>query len=384
MEKLIYRDRRGTQAKKWNQLSATFSRNDLVGLWVADMDFACAGCVREALIEKADFGALGYELTPDSYYDAFIRWERERHGYEVKREWLRYSPGVVAGFNWLISLLAKEGDGVLIQPPVYFPFANAIANQGCRKITNELINRNGVYGIDIDDFEYKLKTQNVKVFLLCSPHNPAGRVWKRDELEAMLRLCRQYNISVIADEIHHDFEMPGHKHVPAASIFDDGSVTTLTAPTKTFNMAGLKESIVIIPDEKLRQRYDAMAKKLNVIQGNTFGITAARAAYESGAPWLESVISAVWENYNMLKDRLDKNLPKAVLSPLEGTYLAWIDLSAYVDAENIADRIENECGLAMDYGTWFGGDAGCHVRLNLATSRENIILAADRLQRLAQ
>ena len=267
---------------------------------------------------------------------------------------------------------------------MYFPFANAIANQGCRKITNELINKNGVYGIDIDDFEYKLKTQNVKVFLLCSPHNPAGRVWKRDELEAMLRLCRQYNVSVIADEIHHDFEMPGHKHVPAASIFDDGSVTTLTAPTKTFNMAGLKESIVIIPDEKLRQRYDAMAKKLNVIQGNTFGITAARAAYESGAPWLESVISAVWENYNMLKDRLDKNLPKAVLSPLEGTYLAWIDLSAYVDAENIADRIENECGLAMDYGTWFGGDAGCHVRLNLATSRENIILAADRLQRLAQ
>ena len=136
MEKLIYRDRRGTQAKKWNQLSATFSRNDLVGLWVADMDFACAGCVREALIEKADFGALGYELTPDSYYDAFIRWERERHGYEVKREWLRYSPGVVAGFNWLISLLAKEGDGVLIQPPVYFPFANAIANQGCRNVTN--------------------------------------------------------------------------------------------------------------------------------------------------------------------------------------------------------------------------------------------------------
>ena len=384
MEKLIYRDRRGTQAKKWNQLSATFSRNDLVGLWVADMDFACAGCVREALIEKADFGALGYELTPDSYYDAFIRWERERHGYEVKREWLRYSPGVVAGLNWLISLLVKEGDGVLIQPPVYFPFANAIANQGCRKVTNELINKNGVYGIDIDDFEYKLKTQNVKVFLLCSPHNPAGRVWKRDELEAMLRLCRQYNVSVIADEIHHDFEMPGHKHVPAASIFDDGSVTTLTAPTKTFNMAGLKESIVIIPDEKLRQRYDAMAKKHNVMQGNTFGITAARAAYESGAPWLESVISAVWENYNMLKDRLDKNLPKAVLSPLEGTYLAWIDLSAYVDAENIADRIENERGLAMDYGTWFGGNAGCHVRLNLATSRENIILAADRLQRLAQ
>lgn len=383
MEKLIYRDRRGTQAKKWNYLSQTFSKDDLIGLWVADMDFACASCIRQALIEKADFGALGYELMPDGYYDAFISWEREHHGYEVKREWLRYSPGVVAGFNWLISLIAEKGDGVLIQPPVYFPFANAIANQGCLKVTNELISKNGFYSIDFDDFERKLKHENVTVFLLCSPHNPVGRIWQRNELETMLDLCKKYGVHVIADEIHHDFEMPGHKHIPAASIFNDANVTTLTAPTKTFNIAGLKESIVIIPDERLRKSYDTFAKKLNVMQGNTFGIAAAKVAYESGSDWLESVISAVWENYWLLKDLLSKKLPKAVLSPLEGTYLAWIDLSDYVKPENIAAVLENQCGLAMDYGTWFGGDAACHVRLNLATSKENILLAADRLQSLA-
>ena len=180
MEELIYRDRRGTNASKWNRLSPRFTREDLLGLWVADMDFAAPACVREALHKQVDFGVFGYDVTPDAYYEAFLHWEKTYHGYEPQRAWLRYSPGVVAGFNWLIQLLTKPGDGVLVQTPVYYPFLSAATDNGCRLVENELVNTAGVYTVDLADFERKLTEEHVKVFLLCSPHNPVGRVWRRE------------------------------------------------------------------------------------------------------------------------------------------------------------------------------------------------------------
>ena len=380
MEELIYRDRRGTDCSKWNGLGKKFTRDDLMGLWVADMDFAAAQCVRDTLREKVEFGVFGYDVVPESYYQAFINWEKTYHSYEVKRRWLRYSPGVVAAFNWFVQMLTQPGDAVLIQTPVYYPFMSAATDNGCRLVKNELVNTNGVYTIDFADFERKIVEERVKIFLLCSPHNPVGRVWRREELKQMLELCHAHGVHVIADEIHHDFTFDGHCHIPAATVGDyDDMLVTLTAPSKTFNLAGLKNSVIIIPDEQLRRSYDVYTGKLHTANGNSFGVAAAEAAYTGGRPWLESVLKTVWENYTILRDELLTKKPDIVLSPLEGTYLAWLDLGAYVSPEDMEQVVEGRCGLAMDYGSWFGGNAPCHVRMNLATRPENIRLAAQRL-----
>ena len=380
MEELIYRDRRGTNASKWNRLSPRFTREDLLGLWVADMDFAAPACVREALHKQVDFGVFGYDVTPDAYYEAFLHWEKTYHGYEPQRAWLRYSPGVVAGFNWLIQLLTKPGDGVLVQTPVYYPFLSAATDNGCRLVENELVNTAGVYTVDLADFERKLTEEHVKVFLLCSPHNPVGRVWRREELAAMLELCRVHGVYVISDEIHHDFTHGGHKHIPAATVGEyDDMLVTLTAPSKTFNLAGLKNSVVIIPDEKLRKAWDSYTGKLHTATGGSFGVIAAQAAWEGGRPWLEQVLQTVEGNYELLRTELVPRKPELILSPLEGTYLAWLDLGAYVKPQEMAAAVEGRCGLAVDYGAWLGGHAPCHIRINLATRPENIRQAIQSL-----
>ena len=380
MEELIYRDRRGTNASKWNRLSPRFTREDLLGLWVADMDFAAPACVREALHKQVDFGVFGYDVTPDAYYEAFLHWEKTYHGYEPQRAWLRYSPGVVAGFNWLIQLLTKPGDGVLVQTPVYYPFLSAATDNGCRLVENELVNTAGVYTVDLADFERKLTEEHVKVFLLCSPHNPVGRVWRREELAAMLELCRVHGVYVISDEIHHDFTHGGHKHIPAATVGEyDDMLVTLTAPSKTFNLAGLKNSVVIIPDEKLRKAWDSYTGKLHTATGGSFGVIAAQAAWEGGRPWLEQVLQTVEGNYELLRTELVPRKPELIRSPLEGTYLAWLDLGAYVKPQEMAAAVEGRCGLAVDYGAWFGGHAPCHIRINLATRPENIRQAIQSL-----
>ena len=380
MEELIYRDRRGTNASKWNRLSPRFTREDLLGLWVADMDFAAPACVREALHKQVDFGVFGYDVTPDAYYEAFLHWEKTYHGYEPQRAWLRYSPGVVAGFNWLIQLLTKPGDGVLVQTPVYYPFLSAATDNGCRLVENELVNTAGVYTVDLADFERKLTEEHVKVFLLCSPHNPVGRVWRREELAAMLKLCRVHGVYVISDEIHHDFTHGGHKHIPAATVGEyDDMLVTLTAPSKTFNLAGLKNSVVIIPDEKLRKAWDSYTGKLHTATGGSFGVIAAQAAWEGERPWLEQVLQTVEGNYELLRTELVPRKPELILSPLEGTYLAWLDLGAYVKPQEMAAAVEGRCGLAVDYGAWFGGHAPCHIRINLATRPENIRQAIQSL-----
>ncbi|MCD8370156.1 MAG: PatB family C-S lyase, partial [Clostridiales bacterium] len=298
MEELIYRDRRGTRCSKWNELGRKFSRDDLMGLWVADMDFATAACVREALRRQVDFGVFGYDIPSEGYYRAFMNWEKTSHGYEVQREWLRYSPGVVAAFNWFVQLLTQPGDAVLIQTPVYYPFMFAATDHGRKLIKNELRNTDGVYSVDFEDFERKIVEEQVKIFLLCSPHNPVGRVWQMEELRQMLDICRAHGVYVIADEIHHDFIHGENRHIPAATVgvYDD-MLVTLTSPSKTFNLAGLKNSVIIIPAPRLRCAYDDYTKKLHVDTGNSVGFVAAEAAYDGGRPWLESVLQPVWGKY---------------------------------------------------------------------------------------
>ena len=382
-EPLIFRDRRGTNAMKWNHLDKIgFRGENLLGMWVADMDFAAPASVREALRQAADFGVFGYDAPPMDYQDAFIAWEKERHGLTVEKEWIRFSPGVVTGFYWLVKKLTEPGDAVLIQTPVYYPFMSAIEDQGRRMVKSELVNTDGVYTIDFEDFERKIVTEGVRVFILCSPHNPIGRIWTREELERMLSICRAHGVKVISDEIHHDFELRGHKHVPTLSVGDYGDmVAMLTAPSKTFNLAGLQNSFVILPDAGIREKYDEALRDVHIMGGNSLGNVAAAAAYTGGADWLSSVLRTVEDNEALFRARLAEGLPKAVVSPLEGTYLLWVDLGAYVSGEDIKTVMEERCALALDYGFQFGGNAPCHIRVNLATDGAVVEECANRLIR---
>lgn len=373
MSLVTYVDRRNTDCSKWDAQSENFGEEGLHAMWVADMDFQVPSCVTDALSEYVKEGVFGYYTAPDSYYNAFINWEKE-HGYNVKREWIRFSPGVVSGFNWIVQMMTNPKDPVIVLTPVYYPFLYAVTNNDRTLITSDLINDHGTYSIDFEDFEQKIIDNHVKLFIFCSPHNPVGRVWKKEELDKLVAICKKHHVFIISDEIHHDLLAPGQKHIPIASIADyDDSLITVTAPSKTFNLAGCQNSIIIIPDEKLREKWDAFTTSIRVTNGNTFGYIAARAAYTGGRPWLNEVNEIVHNNYLYVKETFEKELPKLVVSPLEGTYLLWIDFGAYLSFDEMKDFMQKKCHLAFDYGDWFGGEKfGTHVRMNLATSKENV------------
>lgn len=381
MSQVIYKDRFGTDCNKWDGCEEKFGDENLLPLWVADMDFEAPSCVKQALKKYVDFGVFGYYQIPNRYYEAFINWEKTYHDYDVKKEWIRFAPGVVPAFNWLIHILTNERDGVLITPPVYYPFKDAVVNNNRTLVESPLMRLEDHYELDYEDFERKIKEQNVKLFIFCTPHNPVGRVWKRDEIVKVLDICKKYGVYVIADEIHQDIIMDGYQKVTAAATGNyDEIMVTLTAATKTFNLAGCQNSIVVIPNESLRKRYDDYLTRLRITGGNAFGYIAVQSAYEGGRKWLDEVLNIIEENYHLMKSILEEKLPKVWIPKLEGTYLMWIDLGAYVSADEIESVIQKDCGLAVDYGSWFGGEEyGTFIRVNLATRRENVELAAERI-----
>lgn len=381
MSQVIYKDRLGTDCNKWDGCEEKFGDEHLLPLWVADMDFEAPSCVKQALKEYVDFGVFGYYQIPNRYYEAFINWEKTYHDYDVKKEWIRFAPGVVPAFNWLIHILTNERDGVLITPPVYYPFKDAVVNNNRTLVESPLMRLEDHYKLDYEDFERKIKEQNVKLFIFCTPHNPVGRVWKKEEIVKVLDICKKYGVYVIADEIHQDIIMDGYQKVTAAATGNyDEIMVTLTAATKTFNLAGCQNSIVVIPNESLRKRYDDYLTRLRITGGNAFGYIAVQSAYEGGRAWLDEVLNLIEENYHLMKSILEEKLPKVWIPKLEGTYLMWIDLGAYVSADEIESVIQKDCGLAVDYGSWFGGEAyGTFIRVNLATREENIRLAAEKI-----
>ena len=371
---LEYVDRRGTNCNKWDGQTKMFGEEGLHAMWVADMDFKVATCIQDALKEYVETGVFGYMRVPDSYYDACIKWEYKHHGYKMKKEWIRFSPGVVAAFNWIIQFMTNKNDSIIVTTPVYYPFLHAVINNERELITSDLKNESGQYSIDYEDFEKKIIENDVKLVVLCSQHNPVGRVWKKEELKRILDICRKHNVFVISDEIHQDLVYGENKHIPAYLVGDyEDMLIMIIAPSKTFNLAGAQNSEVIIPNEKLREKWDKYVNGIRVLGGNGFGYVAAEAAYRGGDEWLEEVKEQIQENYQCLKKTLNEKLPKAIVAPLEGTYLVWIDLSPYVDPQNIKEFMQKKCRIAVDYGEWFGGErfAGC-IRINLATSLDNV------------
>ena len=381
MSLVEYVDRSKTNCDKWNNFRGEYETKGLTGLWVADMDFKCPEEVLKALREYIDFGVLGYSTPEEGYYEEFIKWEKEEHRAEVKREWIRFSSGVVPAINWFLRIYTEEGDSVMINPPVYYPFFDAIKNNGRNLVESKLIEKDMKYSIDFDDMEKKIAENNVKAYILCNPHNPVSRVWRKEEVEKILEICKKHDVLLISDEIHQDLIFGGLENTSLINYVNEyRKILVATAASKTFNLAGCKNSFIIIADEKMREEFDKYTLSNKTLSGNPFGYIAVEAAYKYGKQWLEEVKSIIYSNHIYIKKELE-GYKGIRVSDLEGTYLMWIDMREALGDRDVHEFMEKKCRLAFDYGEWFGGkEYEGYIRFNLATSEEIIKKAVDAIK----
>ncbi|MBW4871064.1 pyridoxal phosphate-dependent aminotransferase [Prevotella buccae] len=372
-------NRRGTNSYKWDIVK----EEDVIPLWVADMDFKAAPAILEALKKRVEHGVFGYTLVPDSYYEAIINWFARRHNWQIDRSWIIYTTGVVPAVSCAIKALTLPGEKVLIQTPDYNCFFSSIKNNGCEVAENELVRRGDSYEVDFEDFERQCADEKTTVFLLCNPHNPAGRVWTKEELERMNDICLAHGVRVISDEIHCELVMPGHRFTPFAAISDacrDNSVV-LNSPTKAFNIAGLQIANIICADPAMRRRIDRAVNINEVCDVNPFGVVALQAAYNESEEWLDSLNHYIWGNYLALKEFIAKELPRLEVTRLEGTYLAWVDIKATgLTSDEAYGKLMKEGRVYVNSGTMYGRRAGeGYLRINLACPRATLLEGMKRM-----
>lgn len=379
-ESVQFVERFGTASLKWDLLEKIYGHNDMISMWVADMDFRCPECVHEAFQREMKVGAYGYSALHTRFMKAFAEWEEKRHGYTAQMDSLRYAPGVVPAVNWCVLTMTEPGDHVLTLPPVYYPFFSAAAI-GDRVLEQSALLWDGhEYTMNFAEIEEKIVAANVKMLIFCSPHNPVGRVWRREELEKLAEICKKHHVIIVSDEIHQDYVFGEHKHIPMSLITEENMVL-LTAPSKTFNLAGLNTAVAVIPQEDLRKKWDDFTKMIHVTMGSTFGYLAGEAAYLHGDAWLEDAKNIIYGNYQVMKERLLAAFPKLQIPELEGTYLMWVDFGEYLKPEEQKEFFTEKCRIALDYGSWFRGGSDNFVRFNLATSRELVEKAAEAVIR---
>ena len=375
-------ERKGTYSLKWDALDKRFGNADLISMWVADMEIKAPKEVIEALKERCEHGVFGYSYVSDEYYNSVINWLKEKHNYEIKKEWLRFTNGVVTAIYCFVNIFTKVDDAILILTPVYYPFHNAVKDNNRKLITCDLKNTDGYFTIDYEEVEKKIVENNVKLFIQCSPHNPAGRVWKEEELAKILEICKKHNVLVISDEIHQDITMKGYKHIPSAIVANGkyaDNLITVSAASKTFNLAGLIHSNIIISNDELRKKYDKEIKKINQTEINILGMLATQVAYEKGSEWLENVKEIIEDNFNYLKTELNKHIPEITITNLEGTYLVFLDLRKIIPIDKVKEFIQDKSNLAIDFGEWFGASFKGFIRINLATDPEIVKKAVESI-----
>ena len=373
--------RRGTNSYKWDELKGS----DIIPMWVADMDFQTAPCIIEALQRRVEHGIFGYTLVPSSYYDAVIGWFNRRHQWQIDRSWILYTSGVVPALSAIIKALTQPKDKVLIQSPVYNCFFSSIKNNGCEAVESPLVYQKNTYYVDWNDFEAKLSDPLVKLFILCNPHNPAGRVWKREELLRMNELCMKHGVKVIADEIHCELVMPGHTFVPFASISEDtlNNSITCNSPSKSFNTAGLQIANIICNDKETRLRIDRAININEVCDVNPFGVIALQVAYNEGSDWLDALNAYLYDNYLTLKTYFAANMPQLEVTRLEGTYLVWVNIKPLgISSDALTEKLLSEAKVKVNSGTMYGRQTGeGFIRLNIACPRSQMM---EGLQRIKQ
>ena len=373
-------NRVGTNSVKWD------IHPDVIPLWVADMDFQVLPELKEALSKRVDEGIFGYTLVPESYYETIINWFDRRHHWHIDRSWILYTSGVIPAMAAALKAFTLPGEKVLIQTPVYNCFFSSIANCGCEPVENELVREGNTYRIDFADFENKCADPKTTVFLLCNPHNPAGRVWTKEELERMNEICMRHDVKVISDEIHCELIMPGYTFVPFASVSEacaDNSVI-LNSPTKNFNIAGLQIANIICKNRQWLRRIDRAVNINETCDVNPFGVIALQEAYNKGAEWIDELNTYLYDNYKALKDFFHEELPKLEVLKLEGTYLVWVDITALeFTSDEVADKLLKEAKVWVNSGTMYGRKAGQgYLRINIATPRATLMEGLKRMGRL--
>lgn len=364
-------NRLNTACEKWDDLENRFGVKDVISMWVADMDFQSPPSVMEALKRRAEHGMYGYTLRPDSYFEAITDWLKRRHQWSVNKEWIAHSPGVIPALALIIRSFTQPEDKIIIQPPVYHHFSRIIQAQEREVVNNPLKLEDGRYTMDFDDLEAKIDPK-VKMLILCSPHNPVGRVWSEEELMRLGQICMKHNILVVADEIHFDLVYKKYSHVPFARIseeFLDHSITCI-APSKTFNLMGLQVSSIIIPNKELRNRYNKEVNDLSIGSPNTFGVVASEAVYRHGEEWLDELISYLQKNLNHLTEYFREKIPQIKVIQPEGTYLVWLDCRELgLSSKELDDFMLRKAKVAMNEGYIFGDEGEGFMRMNIACPR---------------
>ncbi len=375
-------DRKNTQSIKYDFAVERGKPENILPFWVADMDFPCPSEIIEELNKCVNHGIFGYSEVKDDYSTVVLNWFEKHFSYSLEKDWLVKTPGIVFAIATAIKTYTEIGDGVIIQKPVYYPFSTSIKDNDRKLVNNPLVYKDGKYTIDFVDFEKKIVDNNVKLFILCNPHNPIGRVYTKDELLQLGNICKKHGVIIVSDEIHCDFVREGHIHNLFLSVddsFKDFSVL-LTAPSKTFNIAGLQVSNNFIPNKELREKFKKEINKTGYSQLNNMGLIATKAAYEYGEDWLKELKKYLEYNLLTIRNFLEEKLPKIKLVEPEGTYLAWLDFSEYnLSVDELNDLIVNKANLWLDCGTMFGGDGANFQRINYACPNSLIVQLLDNL-----
>ena len=371
--------RRGTDSYKWDSAGSA----EILPMWVADMDFPTAPAIVEALRRRVEHGIFGYTRVPDSYYDAVTGWFARRHGWRFDREWMIYTSGVVPALSAVIKALTVPGDKVLVQTPAYNCFFSSIRNNGCETVSSPLVFTGTTYTVDYEELERRAADPQVKVMLLCNPHNPAGRVWRREELVRIGEICLRHGVTVIADEIHGELVLPGHRYTPFASISEEflRHSVTCTSPSKAFNIAGLQIANIICADAGLRAGIDRAININEVCDVNPFGVIATQAAYNEGEEWLDRLLEYLQANYLYMREFCREHLPAFPLTVLEGTYLVWMDCRKLgLSSEELEQRLIAEAGLWLNAGTMYGAEGEGFMRWNIACPRATLAEGLRRME----
>jgi cystathionine beta-lyase len=378
-------ERRGTDCVKYDLLETIFGNGEALPFWVADTDFRVPDFIMDALRRRMNHEILAYSYRPESYYEAIISWMDRKHGWKIEKEMITSSPGVVSAVTMLIMALSEPGDKVIVQPPVYFPFFSSIKGSGRKMVENPLMLRDGRYTFDFENLKQIIDTQT-RLLILCSPHNPGGMVWKREELEELSRICTEKGIVIVSDEIHADLVFSGSKHIPIPMISEEIAMNSavLMAASKTFNVAGLSTAFVIIPNKKLRVKYERVLHTVHIEGGNIFGNIATEAALKNGYDWVSQLMAYLENNYNFLETFLTTRMPKVKIMKPEATFLVWLDFSAYNLTEIQLGKILINGGVALNNGTKFGTGGDGYFRLNFGCPKAILEEALIRIEKALQ
>lgn len=376
-------ERKNTNSLKYDFAAEYGMPEDVMPLWVADMDFRVSSYIQEAIRQKVEHGIFGYSDAKDEYFKAVAGWMERHHNWKVEKEWLIRTPGIVFALATAIKAFTREGDGVLICQPVYYPFREVVLDNNRKLVNSALVqDENGRYRVDFDDFEEKILRENVKLFILCSPHNPVGRVWSREELIRIGEICKKHNVLVVSDEIHGDFVYEG-KHQVFLGLCEEYKEFSIvcTSPSKTFNIAGLQMSNIFIPNEDLRKKFAHQIRAAGYSELNTVGLAACEAAYGHGEEWYEGMLSYVESNIDYVMEFLKENLPQITMGKPEGTYLVWLDFRGLsLDSDKLNELIVQKAGLWLDEGEMFGEEGKGFARVNVACPRKILTQALNKLK----